>query len=197
MKRSSRTPATFIAMPCTPVGRPKRNSDRMIVQSGRQSIDREKLDDAVAAEEVIERVKAHRARRDRRPHRRAGRAERRDRPEAADQEDVENHVQHRHRQTEPQRRPRIAGGPERRRQHEEQQHADAEGEVDPQERQRLRLDVGRGIDEIEQPRRREVADAAHHDEHPDRRQERLLHDLVDAVANHRRRQTATRESPGR
>ncbi len=37
------TPATFIAMPCTPVGRPKRNSERMIVQSGRQSEWRESL----------------------------------------------------------------------------------------------------------------------------------------------------------
>ena len=47
MKRSSITPATFIAMPCTPVGSPKRNSERMIVQSGRQSMCREKLDHAV------------------------------------------------------------------------------------------------------------------------------------------------------
>ena len=36
MKRSSSTPATFIATPCTPAGRPKRNSERMIVQSGRR-----------------------------------------------------------------------------------------------------------------------------------------------------------------
>ncbi len=34
MNRSSSTPAMFIAMPCTPVGRPKRNSDRMMVKSG-------------------------------------------------------------------------------------------------------------------------------------------------------------------
>ncbi len=35
MKRSSITPATFMATPCTPVGRPNRKSERMIVQSGR------------------------------------------------------------------------------------------------------------------------------------------------------------------
>src|SRR5213593_1964391 len=40
MKRSSNTPATFIAIPWTPVGRPKRNSARMMPQSGRQSMPR-------------------------------------------------------------------------------------------------------------------------------------------------------------
>jgi hypothetical protein len=37
------TPATFIAIPCTPVGKPNRNSDLMIVQSGRQSMWRDSL----------------------------------------------------------------------------------------------------------------------------------------------------------
>ena len=35
MKRSSSTPATFIATPCTPAGKPNLNSDRMILRSGR------------------------------------------------------------------------------------------------------------------------------------------------------------------
>ena len=35
MNRSSSTPATFIATPCTPAGSPKRKSARMIAQSGR------------------------------------------------------------------------------------------------------------------------------------------------------------------
>ena len=38
MNRSSITPATFIATPCTPAGRPKRNSDRMMPQSGRGGV---------------------------------------------------------------------------------------------------------------------------------------------------------------
>jgi len=42
MNRSSSTPATFIATPCTPAGNPKRKSDRMIAQSGLFGIDREK-----------------------------------------------------------------------------------------------------------------------------------------------------------
>ena len=41
MKRSSSTPPMFIAMPCTPVGRPKRNSDRMMLQSSVQFIPRD------------------------------------------------------------------------------------------------------------------------------------------------------------
>ncbi len=40
MKRSSRTPAMFIAMPWTPVGSPKRKSDRMMPKSGFRSIPR-------------------------------------------------------------------------------------------------------------------------------------------------------------
>ena len=36
MKPSSITPAMFIAMPCNPVGNPKRKSARMISQSGFQ-----------------------------------------------------------------------------------------------------------------------------------------------------------------
>ncbi|MNC94450.1 hypothetical protein D3C83_113060 [compost metagenome] len=35
MNRSRNTPPTFIAIPWTPVGRPKRNSERMMVKSGR------------------------------------------------------------------------------------------------------------------------------------------------------------------
>ena len=41
MKRSRNTPATFIATPCTPAGNPKRNSDRMMVQSGPFGMSRE------------------------------------------------------------------------------------------------------------------------------------------------------------
>ncbi len=41
MKRSSSSPPTFMATPCRPVGRPKRNSDRMTVQSGASGIVRE------------------------------------------------------------------------------------------------------------------------------------------------------------
>ncbi len=40
MNRSSSTPAMFIAIPWTPVGSPKRKSDRMIVKSGFMSIPR-------------------------------------------------------------------------------------------------------------------------------------------------------------
>ena len=35
MKRSSITPPTFMAMPCTPVGSPNLNSERITAQSGR------------------------------------------------------------------------------------------------------------------------------------------------------------------
>jgi hypothetical protein len=42
MKRSMNTPPTFIAMPCTPVGSPKRKSERMMVKSGFRSIPRSK-----------------------------------------------------------------------------------------------------------------------------------------------------------
>jgi hypothetical protein len=38
MNRSSSTPATFIATPWIPAGRPKRNSERMIGQSGRSGM---------------------------------------------------------------------------------------------------------------------------------------------------------------
>src|SRR5437773_10583927 len=40
MKRSSNTPATFIAIPWTPAGRPTPNSARMMPQPGRQSMPR-------------------------------------------------------------------------------------------------------------------------------------------------------------
>ena len=76
---------------------------------------------------------------------------------------------------------RVAGGAQRRRQHEEQQHADAEHEVDAEERQRLGPHFGRGVDQREQERRREVADQRQHGEHPDRGDERLVDDAVDLV----------------
>src|SRR5947208_1299785 len=40
MKRTGNPPATFIATPWTPAGRPNRNSSRMMPQSGRQSMPR-------------------------------------------------------------------------------------------------------------------------------------------------------------
>ncbi len=42
MNRSINTPPTFIAIPCTPVGRPNLKSDRMIVKSTLRSIPRSK-----------------------------------------------------------------------------------------------------------------------------------------------------------
>ena len=110
MKRSSSTPPMFIAMPCTPVGKPKRNSDRMIAQSGRQSMWREKWitqsprnrchsaytltsPDAMAVPSAEPAVPS------------AGIG-----PKPRISSDVEDDVQHRHRHAQPQRRPRIARG---------------------------------------------------------------------------------------
>ena len=45
--------------------------------------------------------------------------------------------------------------------HEEHQHAAAEHEHDAQERQRFGFHGGRRVDEVEQPRRREVAERRH------------------------------------
>ena len=38
MKRTSITPAMFIATPCTPAGNPKRNNSRMTPQSGAAAV---------------------------------------------------------------------------------------------------------------------------------------------------------------
>ena len=88
------------------------------------------------------------------------RAERGNRAGAADEHDVEHDVQHRHRDAEPQRRPRIAGGAQRAAEHEEHQHADAEQEHRPQERQRLGAHRRRRVHEVEQRRRRARSRAA-------------------------------------
>ena len=54
--------------------------------------------------------------------------------------------------------------------------------IGAQERQRLGLHGRRGVDEIEQSRRREPADDAEHHRHPRRRQERLIDDAIHLVA---------------
>ena len=43
------------------------------------------------------------------------------------------------------------------------------------------LHLRRGVHEVEQHRREEISDGAHHDEHADRREERLLHHFVHAI----------------
>jgi hypothetical protein len=101
--------------------------------------------------------------------------------EPGDEQQVQDQVQHRHGDAQPQWSPRIAGGTQRRRQHEEQHHAEAEHEVDAQERQRLRPHFGGGVDQREQIRRREVADRRQHREHADGGDERLVDDAVDLV----------------
>ena len=42
MNRSSSTPATFMATPCTPAGSPNRNNCRMILRSGHHDMSRRK-----------------------------------------------------------------------------------------------------------------------------------------------------------
>ena len=54
-------------------------------------------------------------------------------------------------------------------------------EVDPQKRQRQCLDLRRGVDEIEQRRRREVTDRPSTTNIADRREKRLLDDAIDAL----------------
>ena len=91
MNASMNTPPMFIAIPWMPVGRPNRNSDRMM-RPVRTVAVRPRGNDTTQPprQQLDERVYRHEARGDHRPHRRAGGAERRDRAEPADEHDVEH-----------------------------------------------------------------------------------------------------------
>ena len=89
--------------------------------------------------------------------------------------------QHRHRHAEPQRRVRITGGAEGAAQHEEHHHAEDADEHCSQERQRLVLHLRRGVDDVEQRRRGEVADGRQQHRQAERREKRLVDDAVDLL----------------
>jgi hypothetical protein len=114
--------------------------------------------------------------------RRAARAERRHGTVAGNQHDIECDIQSGHPDAEPQWRARVAGRPKRASQHEEQQHAEAEHEHRPQERQGLRFDFRRGVDEIEQRWRKEVPGRRENEQRNDNgSQKRLIDGLVNFV----------------
>ena len=64
------------------------------------------------------------------------------------------------RDAEDHRRARVAGGAKRDAEHEEQHHPAAEQEHDAEERQRLGVHRRRGVHEVEQPWRDEIAERA-------------------------------------
>ena len=119
---------------------------------------------------------------DRRPHRRACGTERWNRPETANENHVQHQVQHRHRNAKPHRRARVARRSQRGTQHEEHEHAADEHEHDADERKRFRLHRGRGVHQIEQPWRREIAERRHDAERQKGgRKERLIDRAIDLV----------------
>ena len=182
MNRRRSRPPTFIATPCSPVGRPKRNSDRMIVQSGRQRHAPREPDRRALGEQQPEPDDAGGDAAGHRADRRAEDAEARERPGAGDQRDVEREVHHRQADAEIERGARVAGRAQRPAQHEEQQHAQAAGEHQPQVGQRDRLHLRRGAGQIQQPRRGDVADRREHAERQeDRGEEGLVDDAVHRV----------------
>ena len=184
MNASISTPPMFIAMPWMPVGRPNRNSERMIVQSG------PKPPSARESRRPSRRATASTARRARPApdamhgsHRRARRAERGNRAEPADEDDVEHEVQHRHGDAEDHRRARVAGRAQRAAEHEEHHHAAAEHEHDAQETAAPRPSPsGAAFTRSSSHGDDEVADRRHDaDRDADRRQERLVDRAVDLV----------------
>ncbi len=77
---------------------------------------------------------------------------------------------------------RVAGGAKSASQHEEDQHAAAEQEHDPEKRQRLALHRRRGVHQIQQPGRGEVANGSQHRERQeDGGKKCLIHHAVDFV----------------
>ena len=172
----------FIATPWIPAGRPNLNSDRMIFKSGLRDIVAGKVHDEAAAQEHPDADRRDDQARRHRPDRGAARPERGHGSEARNQHDVERDVQHRHQDAEAQRRARVARRSQRAAQHEEEQHADAEDEHRAQKRQRLGLDRGRRVHQIEQRRRQHVAERRQDDEREDEGgQERLVDGAVDLV----------------
>ena len=147
----------FIAMPCTPVGRPKRNSDLMIAKSGFRAHPVLEVNHGVGPGDAPDAVDRHRRAAQDGAERGA------EGPEHRNQDDVEDDRQHRHDDAEPQRGLRIAGGAERAAQHEEHEHAEDAHEHRAQERQRLRLDVRRRVHQAQQCRRRGVAERGQKD----------------------------------
>ena len=175
MNRSNNNPATFIAMPCTPVGRPNRKSSRMIARSGALRMPGARWM-TESGHRIRQRPKAETIvlLRDR-PERRAERAESRD------EHHVEGDREHRHDDPEPEGRPGVAGGPKGPAQEKEDHHAEDAGEHRPQERQGLRGNGGRRVDQIEQLRRREPPGRSERQRHRRRRQKRLIDDAIDLV----------------
>src|SRR3990170_4092086 len=94
MNASMNTPPTFIAIPWMPVG-----PESMVTRERH---------DPCAAPQLPKRVPSDKAGRDRRAHRRTLRAERWNWSEPTNQDDVEDEVQHRHRDAEHHRRARVA-----------------------------------------------------------------------------------------
>ena len=75
----------------------------------------------------------------------------------------------------------IARSAERAAQHEEHHHADEPDEHRAEKRQRLGVDVGRGVHQIEQRRRGEPARGAEQDRESGRGEKRLVDDAVHFV----------------
>src|SRR6266498_1555141 len=121
-----------------------------------------KRDDPTPRPHFPQREDGEQPRRNARAHRRTARAKGRDRPQAANQHDVQHEIQYGHRDTEHHRRPRVAGRAQCAAEHEEDQHAGREAEQDAEVWLRFRLHRVRGIDEVEEPGRRDIPDRRHH-----------------------------------
>jgi hypothetical protein len=104
-----------------------------------------------------------------------------ERSESRDEDHVEQDRQRRHRRAEAERRTRVARRAKGSREEEEQHHAEDAEEHRPEERERQVLHLGRGVDDAQKGRRREVAGRRHQRRHPDRRQEGLVDDAVDLL----------------
>ena len=121
-----------------------------------------------------------------------------DRPRTANEHHVQHEVQDRHRDAEAQWRPRIAGGAQCASKHEEHQQPDAVEEHRLQERKRLGTNRRRGIHEVEQAGREQVANRRENTERErEGGQERLIHGAVHplVIVGARRRATPARPYP--
>ena len=159
-------------MPCTPVGSPNRNSDRMIVMSGRRLMPRSKW--------ITEpgRVRHHKPYSDTSELLAIV-------PMAAPTVPIRGisttlkamvrNVIHRPRR---QRPSGISGGAKRAAQHEEHHHAGDADEHRAQERQRLGRNLGGGVHQAQQRRRRHVADRRQDAADEERGQKRLVDDAI-------------------
>ena len=182
MKRSSSTPATFIATPCTPAGRPNRNSARMIAKSGRRGTPLKltttrpvAISQMPTPEAIVDAIEV--------PSAAPCAPNAGNRAPAADQHHVQRDVQPDDRHPDAHAGPRVAGGAQRAGDHEVEQLPDAAHEHRPQVRQRRRADLGRRVHELQQRagKRRSRSAPSTPTPEDDRRQERLVDDAVDLV----------------